>query len=438
MTHQSTPLHVFFSGIGGSGIGPLAIMAQQAGYTVSGSDKQESSYTQNLRKQGINLYIGQSEEHIAALHAEHPIGWLVYSSAVPKENPNHPELRFAETHGLKHSRRDEFLNQLLTDHNLKLIAFAGTHGKSTTTAMAIWLLTQLEVPISYSVGAKIPFGPMGILKQDSEYFVYECDEFDRNFLAFHPYLSTITGLSWDHHEIFPTREDYNQAFRDFIGQSQKILGFSHDLESLGELANTTTLDRNDPHIAQITLVGQFNREDAWLAVQTVARIVDTPLDKLIAITNTFPGLKQRMEKLAPSLYTNYAHTPEKIRGGMSAALEIASANNQNLVIVYEPLTNRRQHYIAEDYGDCFAGASKLYWVPSYLAREDPSLAILTPTELITHLADPTIAEPVALDNVLLSKIREHLAQGDLVVAMGASGAGSMDEWLRQAFKPETH
>ena len=140
-----------------------------------------------------------------------------------------------------------------------------------------------------------------------------------------------------------------------------------------------------------------------------------------------------MEQLAPNLYTNYAHTPEKIKGGMSAALEIAQANGQELVVIYEPLTNRRQHYIKDDYKDCFAGAKKLYWIPSYLAREDPSLPILTPAELIPHLSDPSIAEPAKMDDALLGRIREHLAQGALVVAMGASGPGSMDEWLRQHF-----
>jgi UDP-N-acetylmuramate--alanine ligase len=138
-----------------------------------------------------------------------------------------------------------------------------------------------------------------------------------------------------------------------------------------------------------------------------------------------------MELLAPNLYSNYAHTPEKIRGGMSAALELAAKNKQDVVIVYEPLTNRRQHHIKNDYKDSFAGAKKLYWVRSYLAREDPSLPVLTPAELIPYLSDPSIAEPADINNSLLQAIRSHLQNGDMVVAMGASGAGSLDEWLRQ-------
>src|SRR5688572_33503282 len=91
-------MHIFFSGIGGAGIGPLALIAKQAGYEVSGSDKQESQYTAALVAQGVDLHIGQSHEQIKALHAKKPIDWLVYSSAVPKEDPNHPELAFAKEH----------------------------------------------------------------------------------------------------------------------------------------------------------------------------------------------------------------------------------------------------------------------------------------------------------------------------------------------------
>jgi UDP-N-acetylmuramate--alanine ligase len=433
-------MHIFFSGIGGGAIGPLAIMAKQAGYEVSGSDKQESLYIDNLRKQGINPLIGQTTEDIAKLHAEHPIDWVVYSSAIPKENPNHPELVFAEEHGIKHSKRDELLNILIKDNDLKLIAIAGTHGKTTTTAMVVWLFRELGQKISYSVGAKMPFGPQGHFEPGSTYFVYECDEFDRNFLAFHPHFSLITGISWDHHEIFPTREDYNQAFQEFISQSEKVIIWDRDLQYLDQPMDDHlyVADLADPTIDSISLDGRFNREDAWMAIRTVAGLTGKSFEELRKIIETFPGSKQRMELLAPGLYTNYAHTPEKIRGGMSAAKEIAAKQNKDLVVIYEPLTNRRQHYIKEDYKDCFEGAKKLYWVPTYLAREDPTQELLKPADLIPYLDNAAIAEPAELDDALMQKIHQHLDNGDLVVAMGASGGGSMDEWLRDAFASKSH
>ncbi|MCA9332003.1 hypothetical protein KC968_03635 [Candidatus Saccharibacteria bacterium] len=435
-------MHIFFSGIGGTAIGPLALIAKQAGYTVSGSDKQDSQYIDYLRKHGISdIHIGQSLTQIEERHRQEPIDWFVYTSALPLENPNAPELLFCKDNNIKTSKRDELLNQIISDKGLRLIAIAGTHGKTTTTAMTIWLFQQLGLPVSYSVGAKIPFGDMGHYQEGSKYFIYECDEFDRNFLAFHPHVSLLTGVTWDHHEIFPTREDYQQAFRDFIAQSTNIIMWQEDADYLNinpskekfiKILDSSVI-RND--FQQIKLAGLYNRLDAWLAMQAVGFVAHEPdMDKLSGLMGKFPGLQRRMEQIMPNLYSDYAHTPEKIRGAMSVALEIAKETNQKLVVIYEPLTNRRQHYMLDDYGDCFAGANKLYWIPSYLAREDPSQRIIPPEELISHLPDQSFAKASERDDALKSAIRKHLDDGDMVVCMAGGGGDSLDEWIRREFK----
>jgi UDP-N-acetylmuramate--alanine ligase len=431
-------MHIFFSGIGGTAIGPLALIASEAGYTVSGSDKQDSQYIHYLRTKGIvNIHIGQDRESIRHVHEEEPIDWYVYSSAIAIENPNAPELAFCREQDIKTSKRDELINLILKDKHLKLIAVAGTHGKTTTTAMVIWLFKQLRQPVSYSVGAKIAFGDMGQYQEGSQYFVLEADEFDRNFLSYEPHLSLITGVSWDHHEIFPTREDYQQAFQEFISQSDWTILWQDDFDYLSLQPGEQILaqDSNNPQINDIELVGRFNRLDAWLAVRAVHKVTAKPLNELIKLMNAFPGLQRRMEEISPGLYSDYAHTPEKIRGAMSAASEIAEKRGQNVVVVYEPLTNRRQHYMMDDYQDCFAGAKKLYWIPSYLAREDPNQRVIPPEELISHLSNPSIAEPRGRDGKLEKTIRQHLKNGDMVVAMAGGGGDSLDEWLRARFKP---
>lgn len=431
-------MHIFFSGIGGTAIGPLALIAQQAGYTVSGSDKQPSQYIDYLRKHGVtDIHIGQTREAIATAHQKQPIDWYVYSSAVEKENPNHPELVFCKEVGIHTSKRDELLNEIITRAKLKLVAIAGTHGKTTTTAMVVWLCKQLKLPISYSVGAKISFGEMGHYSPESQYFVYEADEFDRNFLAFKPHISLITGVSWDHHEIFPTRNDYQQAFRDFINQSRSVWLWEEDAAYLELLQqdNFHIESPKNPFVSQIGLDGLYNRLDAWLAICAVRQLTNAPLEVLIGHMNHFPGSQRRMEKIVPNLYSDYAHTPEKIRGAMSVALEMAAPRHQNVVVVYEPLTNRRQHYMIDDYKDCFAGAHKVYWIPSYLAREDPTQFVIPPAEMIRHLSDPTIAEAMERDEHLQRTIARHLDEGDLVVGMAGGGGDSLDEWLRQNFKP---
>lgn len=426
-------MHIYFSGIGGAGIGPLAQIAHQAGYQVSGSDKQDSSYIHYLREHGItNIHIGQSREAMALMHEENPIDWFVYTSALPLENPNAPELVYCNEQSIKTSKRDEFLNTILKDKQLKLIAVAGTHGKTTTTAMITWLFKQLDQPVSYLLPAKTSFAEMGEFDSGSKYFIYEADEFDRNFLAFEPKLSIITGVSWDHHELFPTREDYQSAFREFISQSQETFIWQEDADYLSlNSDNANILDSNDQQIYSVKLLGKYNRLDAWLAIQAVNKITDTPVDQLIEIMNRFPGLSRRMEKMATNLYTDYAHTPEKIRGAMSVAMEMAAETGQRLIVVYEPLTNRRQHYMIDDYRDCFEGASQIYWVPSYLAREDLSQRIIPPSELITHLSNSRIAVATERDEQLEHTIKAHLNSGDMVVAMTGGGGGSLDDWLRE-------
>jgi UDP-N-acetylmuramate--alanine ligase len=430
-----TGMHIFFSGIGGAAIGPLALIAKQAGYKVSGSDKQESNYLDYLRKHGINdIIVGQSREAIAELHDRDPIDWFVHTAFL---DAGKVEYDFCKEQDIKVSKRDELLNLILSDKQLKLIAIAGTHGKTTTTAMAIWLMKQLNLPISYSVGAKISFGEMGVYEPSSEYFVYEADEFDRNFLNFEPHLSIISGVSWDHHEIFPTRDEYQQAFRDFINQSEVTVAWQDDATYLslddGVQSELLIQDDDDERVHDLTLKGLYNRRDAWLVVQAIHKLTGEPIDTLITHMNDFPGSNRRMEMLAPGLYSDYAHTPEKIRGAMSVALEMAADDNKPLIVIYEPLTNRRQHFMINDYRDCFTGAAQVYWAPSYLAREDPEQRIIEPAELIARLDDPTIAQPVELDDALERTIEAHLAKGDMVVAMAGGGGGSLDEWLRQKF-----
>ena len=429
-------MHIYFSGIGGTGIGPLALVAKQAGYEVSGSDKQDSLYIDYLQKHGIsNIHIGQDEASIAKIHANKPIDWFVYTSALPLENPDAPELHFCHEQNIKTSKRDALLNQIISDKQLKLIAIAGTHGKTTTTAMTIWLLKQLGLPLGYILPAKSGFADMGAYDANAEYFVYECDEFDRNFLSYEPYLSLITGIDWDHPDIYPTRDDYNAAFCEFLEQSQQSVLWQADADRLSLEPSDTqaVLDEADPTIGtSLTLPGLVNRQNAWLVANSLQQIIGIPFDELIKHLNAFPGVSRRFEEITPGLYSDYAHTPPKIRGALQLAREIA---DNNVVVVYEGLHNTRQHFIKDELRNLFDGIKKLYIVPSYLAREDPSLKLLTPDDLKLLLSaeTQTVTEPAKLDDTLRNAIVTHLSDGDTVLCLTAGGGNSLDEWLRKEF-----
>lgn len=435
-------MHIFFSGIGGAAIGPLALIAKEAGYQVSGSDAKAGSSLDYLKEHGVtDVHVGQAAEQIARVHQRSPIDWFVYSSALPKTDPDHPELRFCAQNGIKTTKRDDLLNEIIKQKALKLITVAGTHGKTTATAMAIWLFQQAGRPVSYSVGAKLPFGEMGHYQEGSQYFVYEADEYDRNFLSFYPEISLITGIDWDHPDIYPTRAGYYQAFNEFLEQSGKTVIWREDAEKLAldTAPNLRILDDKDPTIEnQLKLPGRVNRLDAWLVAQGLSQELNRPLDELIEMMNRFPGLARRFEQLAPNLYTDYAHTPPKIRGALQLAHEVA---HDNVVVVYEGLHNTRQHFIKDELKDLFEGVKELYVVPTYLAREDPSLELLTPEKIIDLLAPSAVeglnnsarekAHAASLNDQLKQSIQSHLANGELVLCLSAGGAGSLDDWLRQ-------
>jgi UDP-N-acetylmuramate--alanine ligase len=432
-------MHVYFSGIGGTGIGPLALIAHEAGFEVSGSDKQDSQYIQYLRKKGINdIAIDQSYEHIAQVHETNPIDWIVYTSALPMEQPDASELRFAQDKQIKNGKRDTFLSTFLKAKHLQLIGISGTHGKTTTTAMAIWLLQKIGKPISYSVGAKISFGEMGHYDRDAKFFVYEADEFDRNFLSFRPSMAIITGIDWDHPDIYPTRGEYNEAFQTFLRQSTRAVLWQSDVGRLGIAPDETKLlilDDADPLITkELTLPGEVNRRNAWEVANAIHQIYDQiSLYELLGYLNSFPGVSRRFEQIKPHLlYSDYAHTPPKIRGALQTARETAG---DNVIVVYEGLHNTRQHFIKDELVHLFDMVKKLYIVPSYLAREDEHLSLLTPDDLKKLLSEESQehTEPAKLDNSLRAAIEIHLKDGDLVLCLTAGGGHSLDEWLRQNF-----
>ncbi len=352
-------MHIFFSGIGGSGLSSLAHLALDLGFLVSGSDIENNQSIENLKQRGAVVEIGQSLENIKETHSKNFIDWFVHTAALKE---NHQELNFVRAENtrinqeetgektqnkiIKISKRDEFINFIIQKENLKLIAIAGTHGKTTTTAMIVWLFKQLEIPVSYFIGSQISFGNSGHFNPKSQYFVLECDEFDRNFLNFHPEIAVIPSIDYDHPDSYPTREDYYEAFGQFLGQTQTqiIPASSVDMDKIRQTQNWQNMTKNHTirvaggfgeleNLAKINLVGVHNRQNAELALFTVAVTLEIEtgqkhLDKeyqnleLWDKIAKFPSTARRFEKLADRIYSDYAHHPSEIKAALSLAKEL--------------------------------------------------------------------------------------------------------------------
>lgn len=414
--------HIYFCGIGGAGLGPLAEIAQDAGYEVSGSDLRESLVSKELESRGVDVVYGQNREGIEAEHLTNPIDWFVYTSAI---SDDHPELKYAKEQGIKVSKRDDFLSVFIKDKSLELIAIAGTHGKTTTTGMMIWACQQLEIPVSYSIGTTISFGPSGKYDADSKYFVYEADEYDRNFLKFEPRIAILPSVDYDHADIFKIVEDYKSAFRQFISQSDLSVVFKTTYDYLQPLTDENLLIFD--HITtsdEINLAGQMRRDDAYLVKQVLLQISDFDEDRINEVLSRFPGTNRRFEELSANLYTDYAHHPTEIK----ATIDMARELSDNVVVIYEPHQNERQTKLIDEYKDIFAGIKHLYWLPTFMPKGDREKAekILQPEDFIKTLKN-VVAEPAEMNDDLWEEIEAHIAGGDLVIGMSA---GDLDAWLR--------
>ena len=231
-------------------------------------------------------------------------------------------------------------------------------------------------------------------------------------------MAAITCVDYDHPDIYPTLGDYQGAFAQFEAQSQYVV------------KNTTINEK-------FTLVGELRRRDASIALEVLQylRSVDDEIncsdEEIIAVLNDFPGAGRRFERIAEGVYSDYGHHPNEIKATVEMAKELRDRDNYTgLAVIYQPHQNTRQHKVRDGYLDAFNGADKVFWLPTYLTREDPNLEILTPENLISNLRNPEIAEPAELNDDLASKILQLKKQGWLILLLTA---GPADGWLRKNF-----
>lgn len=406
-------MKVFIAGITGTGMGPLALFAKSAGFKVVGSDLNAGAIYDELKRAGIEMKIGEQDGEFLKKKLK-GLDWFVYTSALPED---HPELVVAREAGIKCTKRDEFIQFLMDELDLEMIAVAGTHGKTTTTAMIVWTCLQLGLPISYMVGTTLGFAPSGAYDKKSEFFVYEADEYDRNFLRFHPWVSVITNISYDHPDVYKKPRDYRSAFLQFMAQSDLVIdGRDETLWSAG--------------LDEYKLAGEVRRTDARLAAGAVFSMAPyIPSGKIIDTVSEFPGVGRRFERLADGLYSDYAHHPEEIAATIEIAKEQAEIDGKKgVVVVYEPHQNARQVELKKSYARAFVGAEKIFWLPTYLVREPEGVRILSAEELAAGLVNSDDVEIAELSRGLAVRLREYLSDGYLVVLMTA---GPADAWMRR-------
>ncbi len=343
---SSRRLH--FIGIGGAGMSGLALVCAELGASVTGSDRSDSSYMERLRGAGLDPIVGHDAANLPE-GAE-----VVVSTAIGEDNP---ELALARERGVEPIHRGALLAELCAEK--RLIAVAGTHGKTTTTAMLVWALRQLGVDPAFFVGGEVPGLGAGQAAANAgwgtgEWVIAEADESDGSFLDLKPEIAVVTNIEMDHHSRWGSVAELRAAFGEFTAGARAVVRPEDaDLE------------------IELAVPGQHNLLNARAAVLAAAAAGFEPA-KVAATLADFPGVKRRLElkgaRAGVRVYDDYAHHPTEVRAALSALREQRPGR---LIAVFQPHLYSRTKAFGEEFGAALALADEVVVLDVYPAREQP-------------------------------------------------------------------
>jgi UDP-N-acetylmuramate--alanine ligase len=335
-----------FIGIGGAGMSGLALVCAELGAAVSGSDRADSSYMERLRAAGLDPVIGHDA-------ADLPEGTeVVVSTAIGADNP---ELALARERGIEPIHRGALLAELCAEK--RLIAVAGTHGKTTTTAMLVWALRALGADPAFFVGGEVPgLGPEAVNAGwgAGEWVVAEADESDASFLELKPEIAVVTNLEMDHHSRWGSVAELRRAFGEFTDGARAVV----------------RPEQTDLEI-ELAVPGHHNLLNARAAV-AAAEAAGFEATTTAAALADFPGVKRRLElkgsRNGARIYDDYGHHPTEVRAAISALRELAP---ERLIAAFQPHLYSRTKAFTEGFGASLALADEVIVLDVYPAREEP-------------------------------------------------------------------
>jgi UDP-N-acetylmuramate--alanine ligase len=363
-----TRRRLHFIGIGGAGMSGLALVCARLGATVTGSDRSDSSYMERLREAGLEPAVGHDAGNLPE-GAE-----VVVSTAIGEDNP---ELALARERGVEPIHRGQLLAELCAEK--RLIAIAGTHGKTTTTAMVAYALRAIGADPAFFVGGEVPgLGPDGSTANagwgEGEWVVAEADESDASFLRLHPEVAVVTNVEMDHHSRWGSLAELHEAFRSFIGPARGlVVPADEEMGWLGQRGEEARFDATAPGPAELALAvpGQHNLRNARAALGAIelAGLNTTAAAEALA---RFPGVHRRLELKGSRgpvhIYDDYAHHPTEVRAALSALRELQPSR---LIAVFQPHLYSRTKALTQEFGAALALADEVAVLDVYPAREQP-------------------------------------------------------------------
>ncbi len=450
---------VHLIGIGGTGMRALAQMLLESGASVSGSDATPWGPVERLKDQGAVIHTGQNPDNV-------PDGCdlVVYSAAIDSQNP---ELAAARQSGAEVVKYSEMLGRLMARR--MGIAIAGTHGKSTTTAMVAYVLVAAGKRPSFVVGATVDQlgGPSGV--GPGEHFVAEACEFDRSFLHLSPCLGAILNIEEDHLDCYSDVGAIVEAFRAFTaridpagvlianGEDRNVaeavrnaacevqtFGFDENcrwrganlVETMGRYQMDVLFDGELYCRLPVPLTGLHN---AYNALSAIALLHHAGVDnrRSAALLSGFTGTQRRMTPKAQAggitILDDYAHHPTEIQVTLRAIQQ--TYRPQRLICVFQPHQYSRTRFLLNDFARSFGAADEtilpdIYFVRDSVREKDYISSKDLVSQIRLHGGRATYLR--SFDEIC-AHLREYLEPGDVVVTMGAGDiwkvADEIVRWL---------
>ncbi len=447
-------------GVAGAGMSAIAHLLLDQGHTVSGCDQQHNALVEELMQRGMYFALGHDAAHVNGIDR------VITSSAL---KPDHPELMAAHEQNIFVLKRADLWREWSLAK--PTLAIAGTHGKTTTTAMCALILQQLGYDPAYIVpaGGPVP-GLDRFARWGSGPFVIEADEYDRLFLGLHPAVSIITSVDWDHVDIYPTRESVEDAFAQFAQQVRGTIITCADDTGAERVAsgytgtarcerygfashahwradNVTIVDGwthfvlntpdGDVLPGRLRVPGAHNVQNAIGAVAALVQFGIAPANALQAL-ESFRGAARRFEwkgeAAGVTVIDDYAHNPPKVRAALDAAK--MRFPNRRLVVYVQPHTFSRTQALIDEFATAFDAADVLLVGDIYRSRERaedfPGIDAAFVVQHLRHEA----AEPSGDLHASTERILALLHPGDVLLTLGAGDGNKVGEWVLERLKAE--
>ena len=433
-----------FIAIGGIGMSGLAKYLLEYGHTVSGSDIADSKYVDKLRELGATVFIGHDAKNV-------PDDAIIIKSSAIRDN--NPEVIRAKELGLKIYHRSDSLEEIAKsaqDNGKCFIGFSGTHGKTTTSGMASYVLDKAGLEPSFVDGGIIPELNTNAQHKSGEHFVAELDESDGTIVKYYPDIHVINNLEEDHIDFYKNgMPDLVKTFNQAISQAKKVL-INNDNEGTALLSgNFVTFGLNDAdytakkidsdtieiyykgeHLTKIKtqLAGVHNVYNV-LAVVSALYEAGVDIQKVAEYFYGFTGMGRRFQKVGEingiKIYDDYAHHPTEIKATLDAAA--SKFGKDNVVAVFQPHRYTRLQSLWNEFKGAFSNAGRVIVTDVYAASEDPIAGISGEN----FAKDLVGSEYFSGDMKSVAKeLLPTLKQGDVVIRLGAGTITTLGKELK--------